>query len=158
MSTTPTKVLPMSTNSMGQLCWHHADNSVEIITAVRAFPIGAPQQGIALVNQDGKEVCWLTGLEDLSEHARALIEADLAGREFMPEIQKLCSVSTFATPSTWEVETNRGRTSFVLKGEEDIRRLAPPSLLITDSHGIHFLIRDMRALDKHSKKLLDRFF
>ena len=43
------------------------------------------------------------------------------------------------------------------KGEEDIRRLALPALLIADSHGIHYLIHDRYALDHHSRKILDRF-
>ena len=44
-----------------------------------------------------------------------------------------------------------------LYGEEDIRRLAPPALLIADTHGIHYLIRDRGALDAPSRKILDRF-
>ena len=31
------------------------------------------------------------------------------------------------------------------------------ALLITDSHGIQFLIRDRYALDAHSRRILDRF-
>ena len=46
---------------------------------------------------------------------------------------------------------------FVLKGEEDIRRIGAASLLIADSHGIQFLIRDMFTIDKHTRKILDRF-
>jgi hypothetical protein len=88
---------------------------------------------------------------------RAVIEAELAGREFMPEIRRIVAVSTFATPSVWTVETERGTTSLVLRGEEDIRRLAGATLLISDSHGIHYLIRDLQSLDKASRKLLDRF-
>jgi hypothetical protein len=75
----------------------------------------------------------------------------------MPEIHRIVSVSTFSTPSTWSVETDRGPTEFVLKGEEDIRRLVGSTLIITDSHGLRFLLRDMLALDKNGKKLLDRF-
>lgn len=75
----------------------------------------------------------------------------------MPEIRRIVSVSTFATPSSWQVETDRGNATFVLRGEEDIRRLAGHTLLITDMHGIFFLIRDALALDRHSRKLLDRF-
>ena len=86
-----------------------------------------------------------------------LIEDDLASREFMPVIQRIRSVSSFATPSTWEIDTDRGPTTMVLKGEEDIRRLARPALLIADSRGINFLIRDRYALDPVSKKMLDRF-
>ena len=86
-----------------------------------------------------------------------MIEEELNSREFMPEIRRIMSVSTYATPSTWEIETDRGATQLTLKGEEDIRRLAGGVLLIADHHGIQYLIRDSKALDKVSRKILDRF-
>jgi hypothetical protein len=124
---------------------------------VRAFPITAPERAIALVDQQGHELAWIEQLSDLPAELREIVEAELAAREFIPEIQRIDGVSSFATPSAWKVETDRGNTSFILKGEEDIRRLAPPSLLIADSHGVQFLIRDRFALDYHSRKILDRF-
>lgn len=75
----------------------------------------------------------------------------------MPEIRGILKISSFATPSTWTVTTDRGETSFILKGEDDIRRLAGPALLIADNHGIQFLIRDRNALDGYSRRVLDRF-
>jgi hypothetical protein len=45
----------------------------------------------------------------------------------------------------------------MLKGEEDIRRLSQTQLMISDTHGIQFLIRDIGTLDGASRKLLDRF-
>ena len=66
----------------------------------------------------------------------------------MPEIRKLKSVSAFATPTVWKVETDRGETAFTLRGEEDIRRLNAQTLLIADNHGIFYLIRDLMSLDK----------
>jgi hypothetical protein len=45
----------------------------------------------------------------------------------------------------------------VLKGEEDIRRLRDGGLIITDSHGVTYRVHDIRALDRASRKLLDRF-
>jgi len=56
-----------------------------------------------------------------------------------------------------EVTTDRGPAELILKGEEDIRRLSQNRLLIADSHGIQFLVRDVGRLDRHSRKLLDRF-
>jgi hypothetical protein len=109
------------------------------------------------VRDGGKEVAWIDDLETLPADLRALVTDELDGREFMPEIQSIQAVSSFATPCTWTVKTDRGDTEFVLKGEEDIRRLGAYSLLIADSHGIHFLIRDMFAIDKGSRKILDRF-
>jgi hypothetical protein len=66
-------------------------------------------------------------------------------------------VNSFSTPSTWRVQTNRGPTEFVLKGEEDIKRLSINTLIVADAHGVQFLIRDLPALDRHTRKLLDRF-
>jgi hypothetical protein len=129
----------------------------EGVTPVRAFPITAPGEGVALVSTDGHEAAWIEDLATLPVAMRALVEEDLAAREFTPEIRRLVSVSSFATPSIWEVETDRGDTAFVLKGEEDIRRLGRTSLLIADSFGVQFLVRDIAALDKASRRLLDRF-
>jgi hypothetical protein len=127
------------------------------VAPVRSFPVQAPSRGISLVREGGKEVAWIEDLEQATPEVRALVTEELEGREFMPEILSIKGVSSFATPCTWTVRTDRGDTEFVLKGEEDIRRLGAYSLLIADSHGIHFLIRDMFAVDKGSRKILDRF-
>lgn len=144
-------------NPYGRLVFTRGGVTHEGVMPVRAFPIQAPDDGIALVNTDGAEVAWIERLAELPQAARALIEEELGGREFMPEIARIDSVSSFATPCTWTVATDRGPTSFVLRGEEDIRRIGGNALLISDSHGIHFLVRDLPALDRHSRKILDRF-
>nr|WP_314540301.1 DUF1854 domain-containing protein [uncultured Massilia sp.] len=127
------------------------------VAPVRSFPVQAPTRGISLVRDGGKEVAWIDDLDAMPADIRALVTEELDGREFMPEILSIKSVSSFATPCTWHVKTDRGDTEFVLKGEEDIRRLGAFSLLIADSHGIHFLIRDMFGVDKNSRRILDRF-
>ena len=135
----------------------HGGEMHESVVPVRAFPIAAPDEGIALVDPHGHELAWIDRLDDLPAELRELVAAELAGREFMPVIERIFSVSSYATPSTWRVQTNHGETELVLKGEEDIRRLTHPGLLIADSHGIHFLIHDRNGLDAHSRKLLERF-
>jgi hypothetical protein len=127
------------------------------VAPVRSFPIQAPDKGISLVREGGKEVGWIDDLADAPEGIRTLLREELEGREFMPEILHITSVSSFATPCTWHVKTDRGDTEFVLKVDEDIRRVGEGSLLVADSHGIHFLVRDMFRIDKHSRKILDRF-
>lgn len=127
------------------------------VTTVRAFPISSPEDGIAIVDPYGHELAWIERVDDLPAELRALVEGELASREFMPIISRIVDVSGHATPNTWKVVTNHGDTQFILKGEEDIRRLGIQGLLIADSHGIHFLIRDRYALDAHSRKILDRF-
>ena len=146
-------------NAAGQLVLTDAGGTEHAgVVPVRAFAISAPDEGLALVSVEGRELAWIDRLADLPADIRGLVEEELAGREFMPEILELHSVSSFATPSTWRVATDRGETSFVLRGEEDIRRLSPPTmLLIADSHGVHYLIRDLDRLDTASRRLLGRF-
>ncbi len=124
---------------------------------VQAFPIDAPGENVSLLSADGHELVFIPQLSGLDADSRSLIAEEIAQREFMPVIDRLMFVSTFATPSTWQVSTDRGMTSFVLKGEEDIRRLKGGGLLITDSHGVTYRVHDMRALDRMSRKLLERF-
>jgi hypothetical protein len=130
----------------------------EGVVPVRAFPVKSPDDGIALVCPEGHEVAWIDALGDFAEPVQSLIRAELATREFMPVIEQIVSVTSFSTPCTWQVQTDRGQTQFVLRGDEDIRRIGGGgALLVSDSHGIQFLIRDHLALDTHSKKILDRF-
>jgi hypothetical protein len=145
-------------DAFGKLVLTNGDGEEFVgVTPVRSFPVQAPTKGISLVRDGGKEVAWIDDLAALPADIRTLVADELDGREFMPEIQSIKAVSSFATPCTWTVTTDRGDTEFVLKGEEDIRRLGAYSLLIADSHGIHFLIRDMFGIDKGSRKILDRF-
>ena len=145
-------------NPFGHLTLTSASGEIfDNVAPVRAFPIQEPEHGIAMVCTDGREVAWIERLQDLPGGVRALVEEELGSREFMPEIERIIDVTSYATPCTWTVLTDRGETMLVLRGEEDIRRLGPDTLLVSDSHGIHFLIRSLPELDKHSKKILDRF-
>ena len=142
-----------------ELVWSDGE-IVERVTPVRAFPFSDPENGFSLVDSETHEVVWLDSINDLKPEDRVLVDEALATREFMPVITRIDSVSSFNTPSTWQVETAQGKTQLVLKGEEHIRRIngmGGNNLLISDNHGIQFLIKDVSQLDKHSRRLLDRF-
>jgi hypothetical protein len=148
----------LARNSFGKLVLTNSAGEVfEGVSPVRAFPIQSPDNGISMVLGDGKEVGWIDDLAGLPLQVRELVQDELEGREFMPEIIRVKDVSSFATPCTWYVDTDRGSTEFTLKGEEDIRRIGATSLLVADNHGINFLIRDMFTIDKNTRRILDRF-
>ena len=153
-TTTESMAFDLRRNPHGRLVLRLADGTEhEAVTPVRAFPIAAPQEGLSLVGADGHELAWVPRLA-----ARTLIEEELAAREFVPTITRIRSVSSFSTPSTWEVDTDRGAAQLVLKGEEDIRRLSGRTkLLIAASDGLHFHVPDSQALDRASRRLLERF-
>jgi hypothetical protein len=148
----------LSRDAFGHLILIDANGHTHVgIQAVRAFPIGAPDEGLSLMGSDGHELAWIPQIKALPLLARELLEEELGQREFFPIIQQITAVSTFATPSTWTVQTDRGPTEFVLKGEEDIRRLAGAALLIASSHGVQFIVKDAGELNAQSRKLLSRF-
>ncbi|MBV1776643.1 DUF1854 domain-containing protein [Burkholderiaceae bacterium DAT-1] len=148
----------LSRNAFGKLCFTGEDGQItEGVHPVRAFPIAAPDEGVSIVAPDGHELAWIDRLTDAPASVQTLVREELAQREFMPELEHLYEVSTFATPSIWRIRTNRGDTTLVLNGEEDIHRVRGGTLIIVDHHGIQFLIRDLFSLDQHSKRLLDRF-
>lgn len=146
----------LTRDAFGRLVLVRAGRSYAGVAPVRAFPLTAPEGGLAIVDAQGHELAWIDSLDTLAPQARGLVDEELAQREFVPEIQRLVAVSSFVTPSTWRVETDRGATSFVLNGEEDIRRLGE-GLLIASSDGVAYCMRDLASLDRTSRRLLERF-
>lgn len=148
----------LTRNLAGRLVLTLADGTMyEGVIPVRAYPVQSPKEFVALMSTEGKEVLWIERLAEVPEDVYALINEEIASRDVMLVIEHLSKVSTYSTPSTWEVVTDRGPTKFILKGEEDIRRLHGGTLIITDSHGLRFYVADMQQLDKHSRRILDRF-
>ncbi len=161
----PSPSFALHKNSMGKWVLMLEDQldpsnhqAYEEVVVVRAFPIEAPNAGISILSSDARELVWIETLESLSDAQRASLEEALREREFMPEILKLDKVSGFTTPCIWHIQTSRGPTELELKGEEDIRRLSGKTLIVSDRYGVQFLIKDLPLLDRHSRKLLDRFF
>jgi hypothetical protein len=145
-------------NAVGQLQFTNSDGAVfNGINLVRAFPISAPDEGLSIISKEGHELAWIASLIDMPAQIKELIKAELVQREFMPIIQRINQVSSFATPSTWNVVTDKGNTQLTLKAEDQIWRLKNNRLLITDKNGVNFMINNIEQLDKHSRKLLDRF-
>jgi hypothetical protein len=148
----------LTRNKAGQLQFTDGNGNIfEGVNPVRAFPVSAPDQGLSIISKEGHELAWIENLSEMPTLIKELIETDLAQREFMPVIQRINQVSSFATPSIWDVVTDKGNTQLILKAEDQIWRLKNNRILITDKNGVNFTISNTEQLDKHSRKLLDRF-
>jgi hypothetical protein len=161
MSASPEGIAPalrLERDADGRWTCHTRGVEHRGVQVVRAFPLSAPEEDIAIVGADGHELAFVNRLDTLDENNQQAVREALAEREFMPVIERIQSVSTFATPSIWQVDTDRGATELVLKVEEDIRRLpGARRLLVTSGSGVVFEIRDRNALDRASQRLLERF-
>ena len=127
------------------------------VEIARAFPITSPRHMVSVCSAEGRELLWIEELDAVPAEARAVIEEELARRDFVPVLRRVLRVSAAVEPSEWEVETDRGVTKFLLNSEEDVYPLTGGRALITDSHGIRYLINDLNALDASSRRLLERY-
>lgn len=138
---------------------HPAEPAAIAVQPVPAFGLSAPRECLSLVDAHGKERAYIPRLDALPAPCRQAIETALALREFIPTIEAITHVSSFSTPSVWQVLTDRGPTELHLNSEDDIRRLGPEgkSLRITDRNSLQYHVPDVDALPKASRKLLGRF-
>jgi hypothetical protein len=127
------------------------------VTAVRSFPVSAPNEGLAIVSASGGELLWVPRLADLPDQQRELLETELAEREFVPIVRRILRITSTIEPAEWEVETDRGVTTFLLKSDDDIRRLDGDRAHIIDASGVRYLIPDTRRLDSYSRRVLERY-
>ena len=150
--------MSLQRNPLCRWVWTDAQGARhEQVVVVRAYPVTAPEQGVGVMDAEGHELAWFDHIDAVPDPLQSLLREAIAEREFLPEIQRLKAVSSLVTPSVWTVDTDRGEARFMLKGEEDIRRLTGKVLIVSDVDGVQYLIRDPLALDRHSRKLLDRF-
>jgi hypothetical protein len=127
------------------------------VEPIRSFPLSDPQRWISLCNVEGVEVLWIEDLDAVPAATRKMLVDELGRREFMPVIQRIVNVSSNADPSQWEVTTDRGPTQFLLKSEDDVRRVGPNGAILVDSSGMRYLVPDTRRLDSTSRRVLERY-
>ena len=142
----------------GQLVLIDADGVRHVgVTPVRVFPFSDPEHWLSITNASGREVVCIENPAELSPAIREVLQTDLLRREFVPVIQRIVHVSSILEPCEWLVETDRGRTMFVLKSEDDVRRLGPNQALILDSSGVRYLVANIKGLDAASQRVLERY-
>lgn len=129
----------------------------EDVKSIRMFPITDPDHWMALCDKEGNEIVCIEDVETLPSDIRELVREDLQAREFAPVIKKVISISVATDPSEWHVITDHGKTSFTLNDEDDIHRLSDFRILVIDSHGIRYLIPDIRQMDSSSRRILSNY-
>ncbi|HEX3866425.1 MAG TPA: DUF1854 domain-containing protein, partial [Gemmatimonadaceae bacterium] len=127
------------------------------VSARRAFPLTNPDAYVSLVDQANQERACFSSLAALPEAQRGLLERALAKSDFLPEVRHIRTIIQEGTSSRWQVDTDRGVTEFVVEQEDHVRPLDDGRHLISDAHGMRYLVPEPSALDAASRKLLSRF-
>jgi hypothetical protein len=150
--------LGLRVDDFGRLVLERAGSEpVAGVVPVRCYPFAEPREWISLCDDRGRELVCLRHLDDLEPAAREVLENELSLRELVPVIRRIHDISSPPEPTTWHVDTDRGETRFKLPGEDHVRRLGSGSAIITDVHGVRFRVADLKKLDAHSLRLLERY-
>ena len=125
------------------------------VAPVALFPLTQPDSWISIRLADGTELACVEDPQTLPPEVWQLLKEDLSRREFVPIIRRIVRVSGNSEPCEWQVETDRGPTRFVLKSEDDVRRIGEHEILILDAHGTRYHIPDLSAVDVKSRRIVE---
>mgnify|MGYP000350732659 CR=1 FL=1 len=118
----------------------------------RPFPYTHPEYIILTVG-DEEEIGIIKDYRKLDKRSRKLLERALEVLYFMPKIKKILSIRTTGWLYEWNVETDKGSTSFNTYSR-CIRFITDKKVVIYDIHGNVYCIEDIHKLDTRSLMLL----
>jgi hypothetical protein len=130
------------------------------IRVAPAFPITRPNSFLYLFDSDKKELGLLVDPRRLDRESRDILLAQADQAYFMPHITRIIRVEERMGLgiAQWEVETDRGYSSFeVVSRSESVWFVGRDRIVIRDADGNRYLIEDMSALDKRSRRLADLY-
>ena len=117
----------------------------------RLMPLSNPEQYISLAADEDTEIGVLVNPSELSKASLKILNEELDKRYFTPTIQKIYRVKEQFGIHEWNVKTERGRVTFMVRGlNQNIKQTPPARLFVTDIRGNRYDIPDYRRLDPKS--------
>lgn len=121
------------------------------------FPVTRPEEYVAVFQtkkdkKKGVSLGVIRTLADLPAKQQNIVRDDLRLAHFLPAITRVKAIKSTAKGQYWEVVTDRGEKSFVVKHSgESTAATIQGVIIITDRHGFRYRISDMDNLDKKSR-------
>ncbi len=123
----------------------------------RLMPLSHPEKYISIAADEETEIGILVNPSELKSESLIILNEELDKRYFTPRIQKIYRVKEQFGVHEWEVETERGRVTFLVRGlNQNIKQTPPARLFITDVRGNRYDIPDFRELDAQSFHQIQR--
>ncbi len=123
----------------------------------RLMPLSNPDSYISLAADEDTEIGILVNPSELAPAGQEILQEELDKRYFTPTIQKVYRVKEQFGIHEWEVETERGRVIFSVRGlNQNIKQVPPARLFVTDVRGNRYDIPDYRELDAQSYQYIQR--
>ena len=123
----------------------------------RLMPLSNPKQYISLAADEDTEIGILVNPLELAPESLKILNEELDKRYFTPIIQKIYRVKEQFGIHEWEVQTARGRVTFLVRGlNQNIKQVPPARLFVIDVRGNRYDIPDYRELDAQSFHQIQR--
>lgn len=130
----------------------HTDISIK-----QGFPLTAPNQYVAVLNKEGKEIGMIPDSTLLDDASQAALARYFDTAYYEVRIIKVLTVRSTFGITTWKMTTDRGERTLVVRDRSDIRKLPPDRLLFTDIEGMRYLVDDYSRLDARSQLLIEEY-
>jgi len=128
-----------------------ADRSYFNVEARRAFPLTRKNNFITFFDLNEKEIGMIQDVRQLPVEMRDLLESELEKRYFTARIRKVRGMKEEFGLFHLVVDTDKGPRDFFLRNLRDnVLRLPPQRIILTDIHGNRFEIRNVSRLDAKS--------
>ena len=123
----------------------------------RLMPLSNPERYISLAADEDTEIGILVDPAELAPDSRKILNEELDKRYFTPTVRKIYRVKEQFGIHEWEVQTERGRVTFLVRGlNQNIKQVPPARLFVTDVRGNRYDIPDYRELDAQSFHQIQR--
>ena len=121
----------------------------------RLFPVNNADEYITLLSPENKEIAIVRRLGDIDPESREALLFSLDDFYFVPYITKINSITEKNGKIHWSCETERGHKEFDIRNRNhDIKVYRDGRVRVRDSDDNRYLIKDYKALDKHSRMQL----
>lgn len=121
------------------------------------MPLSNPEAYISIAADEDTEIGILVNPEALAPENLTILREELDKRYFTPTIRKIYRVKEHFGIHEWEVETERGRVTFSVRGlNQNIKQVPPARLFVMDVRGNRYDIPDYRELDAQSYQQIQR--
>jgi hypothetical protein len=129
------------------------DGGVSVPVTVRYLRPLTARTEIVFLDDDLAEVVTARGVDAVVEAERPLVEEALRERYHLAVIERVEKISVQFGTRYWHVETDRGPRWFALREPgKNVTWLSPNQLVLRDTAGNRFEIRDLSALDARSQR------
>jgi len=124
----------------------------------RALPLTDPERFVAVTGAADEEILFLDDLAVLDAASRAAVDEELRTRYFFPVITQIKSIKEKMGAYFFQIVACGADKMVTVKDvSRNIRKLPDGSLIITDTEGNRFLLKDTKGVNKKSLRVLEPY-